>query len=92
TQIMEVNSIYYNSDFERQFVKLPKNIQQKAVKSEVLFRANPFHSSLRLHKLKGKLVGLWSISIDRKYRIIFRPQQNGDMLFISIGLHAIYEG
>jgi len=89
---MEVNSIYYNSDFERQFVKLPKNIQQKAVKSEVLFRANPFHSSLRLHKLKGKLVGLWSISIDRKYRIIFRPQQNGDMLFISIGLHAIYEG
>ncbi|PIZ74499.1 type II toxin-antitoxin system mRNA interferase toxin, RelE/StbE family [Candidatus Peregrinibacteria bacterium CG_4_10_14_0_2_um_filter_41_8] len=89
---MEVNSIYYNSDFERQFVKLPKNIQQKAVKSEVLFRANPFHPSLRLHKLKGKLVGLWSISIDRKYRIIFRPQQNGDMLFISIGLHAIYEG
>ncbi|PJC38026.1 type II toxin-antitoxin system mRNA interferase toxin, RelE/StbE family, partial [Candidatus Peregrinibacteria bacterium CG_4_9_14_0_2_um_filter_41_14] len=81
-----------NSDFERQFVKLPKNIQQKAVKSEVLFRANPFHPSLRLHKLKGKLVGLWSISIDRKYRIIFRPQQNGDMLFISIGLHAIYEG
>lgn len=88
---MEVNSIYYNSDFERQFAKLPKNIQQKAVKSEVLFRANPFHPSVRLHKLKGKLVGLWSISIDRKYRIVFSPQSGGDILLISIGLHAIYE-
>ena len=27
--------------------------------------------SNRLHKLKGKLVGLWSVSINMKYRITF---------------------
>lgn len=27
--------------------------------------------SNRLHKLKGKLKGLWSVSINMKYRIIF---------------------
>lgn len=71
---------------------LPKTIQKKAFKVEKLFRENPFHPSLRLHKLKGKLEGLWSISVDRKNRIIFKPLENGLILFISIGMHAIYEG
>jgi proteic killer suppression protein len=88
---MQVKSIHYNKAFEKQFQALPKLIQKKTVKTENYFRDNPFHTSLRLHKLEGKLKGLWSISIDMKYRIIFKPIDDGDILFISIGLHAIYE-
>ncbi|MBI2634886.1 type II toxin-antitoxin system mRNA interferase toxin, RelE/StbE family [Candidatus Peregrinibacteria bacterium] len=88
---MKINEIHYNEDFEEQFLNLPKNIQKKACKTEGLFRQNPFHPSLRLHKLKGKLDGLWSISPDMKYRIIFKPMGNGVILFVSVGLHAIYE-
>lgn len=88
---MKVQSIHVTDDFHKQFLKIPRIIQIKASKAEKLFRENPFHPSLRLHKLRGKLDGLWSISLDRKYRIIFKPQDDGVMLFISIGLHAIYD-
>lgn len=88
---MRVKEIHYNDDFKGRFLNLPKSIQKKACKCEQLFRENPFHPSLRLHKLKGKLDGLWSISIDMKYRIIFKPLDDGVILFVSVGLHAIYD-
>lgn len=88
---MLVKEIHYNREFGTQFAALPALIQKKACKMERLFRANPFHPSLRLHKLKGKLEGLWSLSIDRKYRIIFKPLENGVLLFVSVGMHAIYD-
>jgi proteic killer suppression protein len=34
-----------------------------------LLETNPYHNSLRFHKLKGNLKGLYSISINDKYRI-----------------------
>lgn len=88
---MKIRSIHTNEEFAAQFVSLPQVIQKKALKAETFFRENPFHPSLRLHKLKGKLQGLWSISLDRKYRIIFKPMEDGIILFVSIGLHSIYE-
>jgi len=88
---MQVHRILYEAPFQKQFRKLPLPIQQRAVKTEKLFRINPFHPSLRLHELKGKLEGLWSISITTSYRIIFGALDNGDVLFISIGTHSIYE-
>jgi len=88
---MQVKAIHYNQDFQAQFQDLHLDVQKKAVKAEKLFRANPFHPSLRLHKLQGKLFGLWSISIDRKNRIIFKPLNDGVTLFVSIGAHSIYE-
>ena len=88
---MEIRQIHFNPKFESQFIKLPSKIQKKAEKCRKLLLANLLHPSLRLHKLKGKMAGKWSISVDRKYRIIFRALDDGIILFISIGLHAIYE-
>lgn len=88
---MNIKEIHYNEDFKKQFLNLPKEIQEKACQKEQPFKTNPFHPSLRLHKLKGKLNELWSISIDLKYRIIFKPLENGIILLVSIGLHSIYE-
>lgn len=88
---MKIRSIHYNNAFAEQFKSLPQVTQKKACKTEAFFRENPFHPSLRLHKLKSKLKELWSISIDRKYRIIFKPLEDGIILFVSIGLHSIYE-
>jgi len=87
---MEIREIHLGKNFEKQFQNLSKEIKLKAIKAEQVFKKNAFHPSLRLHKLSGKLKSLWSISIDRKYRIIFMPRENGDILFISIGTHAIY--
>lgn len=88
---MNIKVIHYTDSFEKQFLLLPKDTQKKAVKAEVLFQKNAFYPSLRLHKLEGRLSGLWSISLDRKYRIIFKAMNDGVILFVSIGLHAIYD-
>ncbi len=88
---MKIHNIYYNEDFLKLFYKLPKNIQTLSAEKQVLFKANPFHPSLRLHKLDGKLKEKWSISINKRYRIIFKILDDGNIAFISIGTHAIYE-
>ncbi len=87
---MLVKSIYYTKDFIRDAQRLPQAIQILALQKEATFRNNPLHPSLRLHALKGRLVGLWSISITMNYRIIFSRMENGDILFLSIGKHDIY--
>ena len=88
---MIVKTILYSTPFVKELKRLPKNIILLAVAKEKLFRKNPLHPSLRLHSLKGKLNGLWSLSISSNYRIIFERQKNGDILFISIGKHDIYK-
>ena len=90
---MSFRLIYTKSYLRRaaKFAKRHPELLGQYEKSLKLLELNPFHPSLRLHKLRGKLEGLWSISIDRKYRLIFKALENGVILFISIGLHAIYE-
>ncbi len=88
---MKVRNVYYGNHFEEMFLALPKAIQKKADKALALVQKNAFYPSLRLHKLSGKMNGYWSISIDRRYRIVFLPLKDGDVQFMSIGTHAIYD-
>ena len=87
---MMVRKIVYKQSFIKQFEHLPAIIQQQAVKKEALFKANPLHPGLRLHQLHGRLQGGWSISVARDYRIIFEREDDGVIVFVSIGRHAIY--
>lgn len=88
---MKINNIHYGKHFLKQFELLPKHIQIKSLEKLEIFAKNPLYVSLRLHKLQGKLNGMRSISIDMEYRIILQPQDNDDILLISIGTHSIYE-
>lgn len=88
---MRIRVIRYHADFAIQFCALPRHIQKKALRVEKIFRENPFHPSLRMHKLRGKLCDFWSLSLNRKYRIIFKPLQDGTVLLVSVGVHAIYD-
>lgn len=87
---MKVGNIVYSSKFIKRLRALPKDIIDLAIEKESIFKENPLHPSLRLHELKGELSGLWSISLNRGYRIIFTRMDNGDILFISIGKHDLY--
>lgn len=87
---MKIKTILYNKKFQEMFSTLPQEIKNRSLKAEYLLKENAFHPSLRLHKLHGKLAGYWSISVDRKYRIIFGAKEDGVILFISVGKHSIY--
>ena len=88
---MIVKNIEYTSRFKKRLRKLSKNMIDQAIKKERIFMLNPLHPSLRLHQLTGKLDSYWSISLTQNYRIIFKRQKNGDILFVSIGKHDIYK-
>jgi mRNA-degrading endonuclease YafQ of YafQ-DinJ toxin-antitoxin module len=53
-----------------------------------LLQSNPFHPSLRLHVLAGRLQGIYSISINLSYRITLELLiQDKDVILINIGDH-----
>lgn len=79
--------ILYADEFVKQFKRLPKQIQQKALKQELIFKENPLHTSLNTEKLSPKSKQLWSVRVDRKYRIIFRFNSNQNVYFMAIGEH-----
>lgn len=58
----------YNKRAKR-FLKKPPELINQYSKTLKLLESNPYHPSLRLHKLKGKLTGLYSVSINISYRI-----------------------
>lgn len=83
--------IRYSSKFFREYKKLPLLVKKAAEQREEIFRENPFDSSLRTHKLTGKLKDFWSFSISQEHRIIFEFVDNGVVWFHSIGNHSIYD-
>ncbi|OHA88611.1 MAG: hypothetical protein A3C70_01015 [Candidatus Zambryskibacteria bacterium RIFCSPHIGHO2_02_FULL_43_14] len=74
-------------EFDKRYNKLPVSIQKKAEKQEKIFRSNPFHPSLHTEKLEPKNKELWSVRIDKSYRIIFRFMEGNTVLFLTVGPH-----
>jgi len=79
--------ILFADEFVRRYRLLPSTIQKKAEKQERIFRDNPFHPSLHLEKLEPKHKEVWSMRIDRRYRIVFRFISGDTALFLTAGPH-----
>lgn len=81
--------IFLSSAYLKSFRKLKKKNPKiiLTVKEKIaLFKLNPTHPSLRLHKLQGKKLSLWSFWIKSDLRITFIYVSEG-VLFINIGTH-----
>lgn len=72
----------------RKFFKKHPDILPQYEKCLQLMEMNPFHPSLRLHPLQGKLKGLYSLSITITYRLTVEFIIDGkEILPIHIGTH-----
>ena len=70
------------------FLKKHPEMLPKYEKTIFLLTSNPFHPSLRLHKLKGELSEYYSVSIDMDYRIILDfIIVEKEIILIDIGSH-----
>lgn len=73
----------------KKFAKRHPDVLQQYSKTLKLLELNPFHPSLRLHKLEGKLSELYSVSINILYRISVDFIINEDkIILINIGKHS----
>jgi addiction module RelE/StbE family toxin len=72
----------------KKFIKKHPDSLERYAKAIEILEIDPFHPSLRLHKLHGNLHDFYSVSINLKYRIvidfILLEQQ---IIPIDIGTH-----
>ena len=72
----------------RKFLKKHPEIHNQYQKTLELLELNPYHPSLRLHSLQGRMNGLSSVSINISYRIVLELIIQGEeILLVNIGKH-----
>lgn len=83
--------IRLTDDFKKRaakFLRGHRDMYDRYEKTLKILGENPFHPSLRLHKLKGGLADYYSISINIEYRIIMEFAIIDNIITpIDIGAH-----
>ena len=70
------------------FIKKHPDLTQRYLKTLQILELNPTHPSLRLHKLKGSLHDIYSVSINMSYRITLEFLIQDDIIIlVNIGSH-----
>ncbi|MGE3612807.1 MAG: type II toxin-antitoxin system YafQ family toxin [Sulfurimonas sp.] len=70
------------------FLKKNPHMMAKYIKSMDMLEINPFHPSLRLHKLQGQLSDYHSVSIDLSYRMVIEfIIKESQIIPIDVGTH-----
>ncbi len=87
---MSFRIIYTNSYVRRaaRFAKRHPDLLPQYEKTLKLLEINPFHKSLRLHRLKGPLSDLHSVSINISFRITMEFLINDRTIIpVNVGKH-----
>jgi mRNA-degrading endonuclease YafQ of YafQ-DinJ toxin-antitoxin module len=72
----------------KKFIKKHPDLISQYEKTLKILEINPYHPSLRLHKLRGKLSELYSVAINISYRItIIFLIKDDKIIPIDIGSH-----
>ena len=87
---MSFRVIYTKSYLKRatKFAKRHPDLLAQYEKTLKLLELNPFHPSLRLHRLSGSLSDLHSISINISYRITLEFLiDDNKIILVNVGSH-----
>lgn len=86
-----IQRIELSNNYKKSFRKLHPKVQEEALKKIRIFQVNPFHPTLRTHKLSGKEKEHWAFWINYSYRVKFLFLGDEEVLFLDIGTHDIYK-
>ena len=72
----------------KRFLKKHPEVLERYAKAMVLLERDPWHPSLRLHKLKGRLREYHAISITLSYRVVIDLViEDENIIPLDIGTH-----
>jgi len=84
-------SLVFTEQYQKRalrFLKHHPELEKQYLKTLQLLELNPFHPSLRLHQLSGRLSGLHSVSINISYRITLEfLLDNQEIIPVNVGDH-----
>jgi mRNA-degrading endonuclease YafQ of YafQ-DinJ toxin-antitoxin module len=76
-------------EIEGQFLRRHPDLLERYQRTLALLELDPFHSSLRLHALRGRLAGLHTVSINLQYRISLELEMHEEeIILVSVGSHG----
>lgn len=83
--------IIYLPSFIREFKHLDPSLQKEALEKIELFKNPENHRQLKVHKLKGRLKGRYSFSINYKTHVVFIFVSKHEAALLTIGSHDMYK-
>jgi mRNA-degrading endonuclease YafQ of YafQ-DinJ toxin-antitoxin module len=85
-------SLIFTESYERiekRFLQRHPELRERYRRTLALLELDPFHPSLRLHALQGRLTGLHAVSINLQYRIALELElREEEMILVSSGSHG----
>lgn len=82
--------ISFTPKFLRLLKRLPRDLQEDVITKIKLLNDTNNHHSLKVHKLKGRLKGFYSFSVDCKNRVIFEHISDDEIVLLAVGDHDMY--
>ena len=74
---------------ERRFLKRHSDLLDRYHRTLAIMEQDPFHPSLRLHALEGRLSGLHAVSINLQYRMTLELEiHEQEIVLVNIGSHG----
>lgn len=83
--------IKYKPTFVRQYKKLSEALKTEVKERIELLKEDPKHTFLKTHKLKGRLAGFWSCSVNYSHQMIFEYEDKNTIVLLSVGDHDVYK-
>ncbi len=74
--------------FKKQYKKLPRKFQLQFDERVHLFALDPINPKLRVHPLKGKFAGYWSMDVSGDLRALYIKRGEELIIFGLIGTHS----
>ena len=81
-------TIRYLPKFKKQYKKLLPKMQIQFDERVQLFAIDPTHPKLKVHPLKGKYAGYWSMSVSGDIRALYIMDGDSIVIFALIGTHS----
>jgi addiction module RelE/StbE family toxin len=90
-----MKTLIKDESFNRAVKRRCKNrpqLQEKVLATLSMLELDPFHPSLRTHKLQGELKEFWACSVEYDFRIVFQfCQLEGEaeesIVLVDVGTH-----
>lgn len=80
--------IRYATSFKKQYRKLPPKLQRQFKERLRHWTIDPTDPQLRVHPLKGKYAGYWSLNVSGDLRALYVLRGEHAVLFMLIGTHS----
>lgn len=80
--------IVRSKKFKKQYAKQPKKVQVAFKKRLQMYTVDQDNPQLRIHELKGRLQGMYSMDVNGDVRALFEVVDDEVRLFQMIGSHS----